>query len=168
MSELMSLPPELREKLMKAVVGESVLIAKDVIKDLYEAFERFMMFAGPVLYNAAKKAGRLMARRLREKGLVEPGNALAVLLFTMRESGYIGDARVLGEEESRGRKVIRLGVRGTLLGSKLSGRKKPVDQPIAGFIAGWLEELWGARVDVKEKACIAKGDPECVFEIIVH
>ncbi len=163
----MTVTQETLEALDKIVRDGSILVARDVVADLYNAFEKFMMFAGPVLYNASKKAGRLMAQRLAEKGLVNKDNALDTLLFTIVRSGYAEDARVIGEERRRGKRVILVELKGSLLGSKLKGKKKPVDAPIGGFIAGWLEAIWGKHVDAKEVKCIAKGDETCRFEIIV-
>ncbi len=163
----MTASQETLEALDRIIREGSILVARDVITDLYTAFEKFMMFAGPVLYNAAKKAGRLMAERLAEKGLVNQDNALDTLLFTIVRSGYAEDARVVGEERKRGKRVILVELRGSLLGSKLRGRKKPVDAPIGGFIAGWLEAVWGKHVDAKEVMCVAKGDEVCRFEVIV-
>ena len=158
---------EWREVLDRLVREESILIARDVIVDLYTAFEKFLKFAGPVLYNAAKKAGRHMARLLMERGIVNQDNAVEALLRSIVDAGYASDARVVEEREEKKKRVIRVAMKGTLLGSKLQ-RKKPVDLPIAGFMAGWLEEALGKKVDVKEVACMATGSEECVFDIIIH
>jgi len=36
---------------------------------------------------------------------------------------------------------------------------------VRGFIAGFIEEYLGSRVEARETKCIAKGDPYCRFEI---
>ncbi len=153
-----------REKLREIVKNESIMIAKDVIVDLYTAFEKFLKFAGPVLYNAAKKAGRHMAKVLMERGVVDDQNAVEALLESIVDAGYASEARVLGEKDAKKEKIIEVAMKGTLLGSKLQ-RKKPVDLPIAGFMAGWLETVYGKHVDVKEVACMATGSNECIFQI---
>ncbi len=158
---------EWRAVLDRIVREESILIARDVIVDLYTAFEKFLKFAGPVLYNAAKKAGRHMARILMDRGIVNKDNAVEALLRSIVDAGYAAEARVVEEREEKKKRVIRVAMKGTLLGSKLQ-RKKPVDLPIAGFMAGWLEETLGKKVDVKEVACMATGSGECIFDIIIH
>jgi len=122
-----------------------------------------MMFAGGLLYNVAKKAGRSMARSVVERGLVSPDHALEALIYTIEKSDYAEKIEVVERSE----KKIVLRAWGTLLGAKLSQekRKKPVDAPVVGFIAGWLEEIWGRKVDGKELKCLAKGDPYCEFEL---
>lgn len=155
---------EWREKLREVIKNESILIAKDVIVDLYTAFEKFLKFAGPVLYNAAKKAGRHMAKVLMERGIVSPENGLDALIESIIDAGYASEARVLGEKDTGKEKIIEIAMKGTLLGAKLQ-RKKPVDLPIAGFMAGWLETVYGKKVDVKETACMATGSGECIFEV---
>ncbi len=155
---------EWREKLREIVRNESILIAKDVIVDLYTAFEKFLKFAGPVLYTAAKKAGRHMAKVLMEKGVVNQDNGLEALLESIVDAGYASEARILGEKDSKKERIIEVSMKGTLLGAKLQ-RKKPVDLPIAGYMAGWLEAVYGKHVDVKEVACMATGRDECVFQI---
>ncbi|AEM37959.1 4-vinyl reductase 4VR [Pyrolobus fumarii 1A] len=157
---------DLRKKLDGVVLNESIMIARDVIVDLYTAFEKFMRFAGPVLYNAAKKAGRLMAQRLMERGVIDESNALDALLWSFVRAGYASEVKVLEDKVEKNKRVIRIGMKGTLLGAKIQ-RKKPVDAPLAGFAAGWLEAVWGKKVDAKEVACLAKGDDMCVFEIVV-
>ncbi len=166
LSDSSALTQEELEKLQSALQQESILIAKDVIADLYQGFEKVMMFAGGLLYNISKKAGKSMARSALEKGLMVPEHALEALIFTIEKSGYAERIEIV--ERSENKIVIRSW--GTLLGSKLSDkkRKKPVDSPVVGFMAGWLEEAWGKKVDGKETKCLAKGDPYCEFELKIR
>ncbi len=39
----------------------------------------------------------------------------------------------------------------------------PSSQLFRGVLAGFLSELWGKKVDVKEVKCVAAGDPHCEF-----
>ncbi len=154
------------EELQKILERESILVAKDVIADLYKGFERVMRFAGGLLYNVAKKAGRSMAKNVISKGLISPEIALEALLYTIEKSGYAERIEVIERNED----VIIIRAWGTLLGAKLAEEKKKrgVDAPIVGFMAGWLEESWGRKVDGRETKCIAKGDPFCEFELRVR
>ncbi|UXD22058.1 hypothetical protein IPA_01225 [Ignicoccus pacificus DSM 13166] len=158
-----SLSEDELSKLQEAIENESILIAKDVIADLYKGFEKVMMFAGGLLYNVAKKAGKSMVKNVIERGLITPEHALEALIYTIEKSGYADRMEIVERNE----KKIVIRAWGTLLGAKLSEerRKKPVDAPVVGFIAGWLEEAWGRKVDGKEVKCLAKGDPYCEFEL---
>ena len=44
-------------------------------------------------------------------------------------------------------------------------QKKTICHPLAGHIAGFLEEAWKRPVKVRETQCMACGAPHCVFEI---
>jgi predicted hydrocarbon binding protein len=45
--------------------------------------------------------------------------------------------------------------------------KKPVCEPMAGFFSGFLSELLGKNVEVKETACAAQGHEKCIFKISI-
>jgi len=49
----------------------------------------------------------------------------------------------------------------------LERKEKPVCHPLAGYIAGFFELALGERVQVKEEACMGKGDPACIFHVEV-
>ncbi len=159
----MTLDPATREAIDQLVIQNSILVARDIIVDMYTGMERFLKLAGGLLYNISKRAGKLMAQRLKEAGLLDENNYLDVLAYSFVRAGY---AEKVEYERSEGKVVFR--VQGSLLGSRIGRRKKPVDQPIAGFIAGWMEEVLGKRVDVKETRCTACGAPYCVFEAYVR
>ncbi len=148
------------EALQKEIENESVLIAKVVIAELYQGFDRVMTLAGGLLYNVGKRAGKALYKHVKQKGLLEGIDPLEALLFTVVKSGYAKKMEVV--ERSDKRIVIR--AEGMLIGSSVK-KKKPVDTPVAGFIAGWLEEALGRKVDAKETKCVAKGDPYCEIEV---
>ncbi len=151
----------------RELLENGILVDRDIMVDMYRGFERVIRFAGGLLYTAAKKAGAAMARRLAERGRVSRENALESIVYTFVAAGYAEEAQVESVEEHNGETVVRVRVRGTLLGSRLKGRR-PVDQPIVGFIAGWLEALLGCRVDGREERCAAQGYEDCVFVFRVH
>ena len=151
-----SLPPEL----VKALNANSILIVKDVVVELYQGFEKVMMFAGGLLYNVAKKAGKLMAKKLVEEGYINRQNYLNVLVDSLMFANYASKVEVKDVEGTPDNpKKIVFKLEGTLLGSKVGKRRRPVDQPIAGFIAGWIEEVLGRKTDAKETQCMAQGKP---------
>ncbi len=149
-------PPVDKEKLKEVVEADSILVAKDILVDLYESSKKLLKFVGGFLYNVSKKAGKMMARRLMERGLMTRDTCLDVLAESFVISGYAEEVSIEGD---------RIKMKGTIFGSRMKGEKKPVDTPIAGFIAGWVEECTGKRVKVVEEKCIAKGDECCVFRI---
>ena len=157
-----SLPPEL----VKALNANSILVVKDVVVELYQGFEKVMVFAGGLLYNIAKKAGKLMAKKLLEEGYINKQNYLNVLVDSLMYANYASKAEIReveGTPENPQKVVLML--EGTLLGSKIGKRRRPVDQPIAGFIAGWIEEVLGRKTDAKETQCMAQGKPHCIIEV---
>jgi len=152
---------------VRIVSDNAILIDKDLIADLYAGFEKLLRFVGGLLYTASKKAGSMTAERLMRKGHLSESNALELLLWTFVASGYA--SKVVVEDVDVGRDTrLRLAVYDALLGSRLRGRKRPVDQPLAGFLAGWLERVYGVRVEGKEVKCASQGFDHCEFEIKIH
>ena len=154
---------------MKALTANSILVVKDVVVELYQGFEKVMLFAGGLLYNVAKKAGKLMAKKLLEEGYLNKQNYLNMLVESLVYANYASKAEIDGIEgtpENPQKIVFKL--EGTLLGSKIGKRRRPVDQPIAGFIAGWIEEVLGRKTDAKETQCMAQGKPHCIIEVKVN
>jgi len=151
---------------VEALTTNSILVVKDVVVELYQGFERVMMFAGGLLYNVAKKAGKLMAKKLMGEGYLNKQNYLDVLVESLVHANYASKVEVSeikGTTENPQKIVFKL--EGTLLGSKIGKRRRPVDQPIAGFMAGWIEEVLGRKTDAKETQCIAQGKPHCIIEV---
>ena len=153
---------------IRILTEDSAMIDRQVIIDLYTGFEKLLRFVGGLLYASAKKAGQLTARRMMEKGMLGKSNALDMLLWSFTAGGYAEKVTVEKIEKTGKGTIIVLRVDGALLGSRVGRRRRPVDQPLVGYLAGWLEEVYSARVDARETSCVAKGDPYCVFEIKVH
>ncbi|NOZ88636.1 MAG: hypothetical protein GXO15_01780 [Crenarchaeota archaeon] len=149
---------------IEELLSNSIIVDKDLIVELYMGFEKLLRFVGGLLYTSAKKAGEGMAERMRQRGLLGEGNAADVLFWSFVVSGYAEEVEIVKVELKGKETRLEVHAKGTLLGSRLKS-KKPVDQPLAGFLAGWLEKSYGARVDARETACQARGDPACVFEI---
>ncbi len=153
---------------VRILTEDAVMIDRNVIIDLYTGFEKLLRFVGGLLYASSKKAGRLTARRMIEKGLLGRDNAVDMLLWSFTAAGYAERTVVERIERGRGETRIALRIEGALLGSRIGRRRRPVDQPLAGYLAGWLEEVYGVRVDARETSCVARGDPVCRFEVRIH
>jgi predicted hydrocarbon binding protein len=149
------------------VLENAILVDKDLIADLYTGFEKLLRFVGGLLYTASKKAGSMTAKRLMERGYLDRENAVDFLLWTFVASGYADKVVLEKVETGRGVTKLYISVYNTLLGSRIKGRKN-VDQPLAGFLAGWLESVYGKRVDGKETKCMSQGHDHCEFEIRIH
>jgi len=152
----------------RIVADNAILIDKDLIVDLYTGFEKLLRFVGGLLYTASKKAGSMTAERLMGEGYLSEENAVELLLWTFVASGYADRVVVERVEVGRRDTKLYLAVHEALLGSRLRDRKRPVDQPLAGFLAGWLEKVYGVRVDGKEVKCAAQGHDHCMFEIKIY
>jgi len=154
---------------VEALAANSVLVVKDVVVELYRGFEKVVMFAGGLLYIVAKKAGKLMAKKLMGEGYLDKQNYLDVLVESLVYANYASKVEVSeikGTTENPQKIVFKL--EGTLLGSKIGERREPVDQLIAGFMAGWIEEVLGRKTDAKETQCIAQGKPHCIIEVKIR
>ncbi len=149
---------------MYSAIEESILIHKDIIVYMYKGFERLLKFVGGLLYNSAKEAGRLMLKKMKEKDIVNDDNVLSALLESFVLAGYAEQITVKDVRLEKGKTIIEIEGKGLLLGSKLKS-KRPVDQPLAGYMAGWLEEYYGAKTQAREIACTARGDKACIILI---
>jgi Predicted hydrocarbon binding protein (contains V4R domain) len=63
--------------------------------------------------------------------------------------------------------AMEIRVEGSILVEAVGSSKKPVCEPMAGFFAGFLSELLGKKVEVKETACAAQGHEKCIFKISI-
>ena len=149
---------------MGSIVEESILIHKDIVVYMYKGFEKLLKFVGGLLYNSAKEAGRLMLKKMKEKGIVNDDNVLSALLESFVLAGYAEQITVKDVRLEKNKTVIEIKGDGFLLGSRLKS-KRPVDQPLAGYMAGWLEEYYGVKTQAREIACTARGDDACIILI---
>jgi Predicted hydrocarbon binding protein (contains V4R domain) len=63
--------------------------------------------------------------------------------------------------------AMEIRVEGSILVEAVGSSKKPVCEPMAGFFAGFLSELLGKKVEVKETTCTAQGHEKCIFKISI-
>jgi len=56
-------------------------------------------------------------------------------------------------------------VEGSILVEAMGRSDKPVCRPMAAFFKGFLSELLGKDIDVKETECQAQGKERCVFKM---
>jgi len=159
---------EVRHRLVEGILEDTVLIERAAVVDLYTGFEKLLRFVGGLLYTVSKRAGKMTARRMREKGLLESIDYFEAMMTSFLLGGYAEKVVVEDVERSHGEARVRLRVYGTLLGSRLKDRKRPVDQPFVGYLAGWLEEALGVKVDGRELECASRGGDSCVFELRVR
>ncbi len=140
--------------------SESVLIDRGIIGDLYETGLKFLgIGVGGILYSAGKKGGARGAQVLHQRlGLIgEDLLEAALLAFTEANWG-------MGTLVRAGSKIA-IQVQDSALASSVQHQKKPICHPLAGYIAGFLEEAWKKSVRVRETKCIAVGDECCLFEV---
>ena len=60
---------------------------------------------------------------------------------------------------------IVIKVEHSALAASVTGQKKPICHPLAGYLAGFLEEAWKRSVKVHETECMANGHPHCTFVV---
>lgn len=155
------------EEYFREAMKNSIMVNKDVIIDMYKAVEKLLRFAGGILYGGAKEAGKLTVKRLIDQGIVNRDNVADVLFESFVIAGYADSLRVERVEVGRGKTVLEVSGENLLLGSRLD-KKGHLDQPLAGYMAGWLETFYGEKVKAREVACVARGDPACVFRIEIE
>ncbi len=142
------------------ILSESVLVDRGAIGVLYETALKFVgLGIGGILYTAGKKGGARGAEMLREEFGYEGDELLDAALIAFNRSNW-GQASLVRENGS-----MALQVENSALASSVANQKKPICHPIAGYMAGFLEEAWKRPVKVHEKECIAAGDAKCVFEV---
>jgi len=137
-------------------VREAPSATSDMFALIYEEMKKVMNTSNAFLYNLAKASAKRLASELRLDG-EDP------LRFATNYLVKSGLAREVEVDEER--MVVR--GKGLLFGSRIRS-SEPADAVVAGILAGLLESATGRRVDVKEVACEAKGDPHCEFKIFVR
>ncbi len=148
--------PQVRE----FILSESVLVDRGSIGVLYETALKFVgLGIGGILYTAGKKGGARGAEMLHKQFGYEGDELLDAALVAFNRSNW-GQATI-----QRNNGSLALKVENSALASSVEGQKKPICHPIAGYIAGFLEDTWKRPVKVHEKECVAAGDAQCVFEV---
>ncbi len=148
------------DQVIQVIREESVLIDRGIIGELYETGLKFLGIGiGGILYTAGKKGGARGAQMLRTRLNVEGDELLRAALFAFTHANW-GIGTLVNENGK-----TRIEVRDSVLAASVPHQKKPICHPLAGYMAGFLEEAWRRPVKVKETKCIAAGDLCCVFEI---
>lgn len=149
-----------RDQVTQLIRDESVLIDRGIVGDLYETGLKFLgIGVGGILYTAGKKGGARGAQILRERLCLQGEDLLEAALLAFTHANW-GVGRLVHENGK-----TRIEVQKSVLASSVSRQKRPICHPLAGYVAGFLEEAWQRPVKVKEIQCIAVGSPCCLFEV---
>jgi predicted hydrocarbon binding protein len=148
------------QQVIALIRDESVLIDRGAIGELYETALRFVGIGiGGILYTAGKKGGARGAQLLRARLGLEGDDLLTAALLAFNQSNW-GKATLVQHD---GGTSIR--VENSALAGSMPAQKKNICHPLAGYIAGFLEEAWNHPVKVRETECIASGGALCVFQV---
>lgn len=148
------------QQVLDLIRAESVLIDRGIIGELYETGLKFLGIGiGGILYTAGKKGGARGARLLHTRLGLQGDDLLHAALLAFTEAHW-GAGKLLNDNGN-----VAIQVDDSVLASSVPRQKKPICHPLAGYIAGFLEEAWRKSVKVKEVKCIAAGDPNCLFEV---
>jgi predicted hydrocarbon binding protein len=148
------------EKIREFILSESVLVDRGAIGLLYETALKFVgLGIGGILYTAGKRGGARGAQLL-EKQFGFHGDELFEAALIAFERGNWGKPTLVRADGK-----IRVMVENSALAASVTGQKKSICHPLAGYLAGYLEEAWKRPVKVRETACMATGSAHCTFEI---
>lgn len=148
------------QQVVALIRGESVLIDRGAIGELYETALKFLGIGiGGVMYTAGKKGGARGAQLLNQRLDLTGDDLLQAALIAFNQSNW-GRATLLRNDGA-----VSIEVLNSTLASSVPRQKKHICHPLAGYIAGFLEEAWKRPVKVREVECIAVGQPRCLFEV---
>lgn len=148
------------QQVIALIRDESVLIDRGAIGELFETALKFMGIGiGGVMYTAGKKGGARGAQMIHNRLGLEGDDLLQAALLAFNQSNW-GRARL--ERQNGNTSIV---VENSALAASLPPQKKHICHPLAGYIAGFLEEAWKRPVKVRETECAAKGDSRCLFEV---
>ena len=142
------------------ILAESVLVDRGAIGVLYETALKFVgLGIGGILYTAGKKGGARGAELLAKQFAFQ-GDALLDAALIAFERGNWGIPTLMRDNGK-----ISVKVENSALASSVTGQKKPICHPLAGYLAGFLEQVWKRPVKVHEVECMATGHSYCLFEV---
>jgi predicted hydrocarbon binding protein len=148
------------QRIKEFILSESVLVDRGAIGVLYETALKFVgLGIGGILYTAGKKGGARGAQLLRKQFNFHGDELLDAALIAF-ERGNWGKPTLLRDDGK-----ICVKVENSALASSVNGQKKPICHPLAGYLAGYLEEAWNRPVKVREIECMASGSSCCRFEV---
>lgn len=148
--------------LAEAIERESVLIHRAALVDGYKDLYKFSKLGlDKVIKKATEYGGRKGARILKERyGIYTDRLDEALdILTVIAESSRLLDVFEYNLEK------MEVYVDGSILVEAVGESKKPVCEPMAGFFEGFLSELLGKSLSVREIACRAQGSERCIFKI---
>lgn len=147
-------------RVIQVIRDESVLIDKGAIGELYETALRFVgMGVGGILYTAGKQGGLSGARLLHDRLNLDGDDLSDAALIAFNTSGW-GRAEMHREN---GQLLVTIG--DSALARSVTRQKRPICHPLAGYMAGFVEEAWHRNVKVREIKCLAAGNDACIFHI---
>jgi len=148
------------QRIKEFILSESVLVDRGAIGVLYETALKFVgLGLGGILYSAGKKGGERGAQLLQNQFGFQGDELLDAALIAF-ERGNWGTPTVVRDHGN-----ISVKVENSALAASVTGQKRPICHPLAGYLAGYLEEAWKRPVKVRETTCMATGSPHCLFEI---
>ncbi|RMH80351.1 MAG: 4-vinyl reductase [Acidobacteria bacterium] len=148
--------------LAEAIERESVLIHRAALVDGYKDLYKFSKLGlDKVIKKATEYGGRKGAKILKERyGIYTDRLDEAMdILTVIAESSRLLDVFEYNLEK------MEVYVDGSILVEAVGESKKPVCEPMAGFFEGFLSELLGKNLSVREVACRAQGNERCLFKI---
>lgn len=149
-----------QQRIREFILSESVLVDRGAIGVLYETALKFVgLGLGGILYSAGKKGGARGAQLLQKQFGFQGDDLLQAALVAF-ERGNWGTPTLLRDNDK-----ISVKVENSALASSVTGQKKPICHPLAGYLAGYLEEAWQRPVKVRETACTATGSSYCLFDV---
>lgn len=147
-----------QQKVAAMIRAESVLVDKNAIGEMYNTALKFVgMGVGGILYTAGKQGGIGGARLLRDKLGYEGDDLVEAALTAFNQSNW-GHATLVRDAPQ-----MFITVDHSTLAAAVPAQKRAVCHPIAGYLAGFLEEAWHRPVKLHEVECIAVGHALCRF-----
>ncbi len=158
-----------RQKMKEFLSEHGFILPAEVVAEFYKELLTVSGFGlGSLMKVMGKRAGKRGAKLAREKFLGSEETPswddlieLAQDFFT--ETG-LGNVEIV----SRSQDEIKFRIPGGSVLARYIEAKKPVCGPIAAAAAGFLEELLGKKVDVKETVCASTGADACEFVIRIE
>lgn len=149
-----------KQRVREFILSESVLVDRGAIGVLYETALKFVgLGIGGIMYTAGKKGGARGAELLAKQFDFQGDQLLDAALVAF-ERGNWGKPTLIRENGN-----LTIKVEHSALAASVTGQKKPICHPLAGYLAGFLEEVWQRPVKVHEIECMANGHPHCTFVV---
>ncbi len=146
----------------EAIEKESVLIHRDALIDGYkEIMKLSKLGADMIVRKAAEYGGKKGAITLKERY----GVYTDIFEDAMRFLSVIAESSRMIDLFEYNISLMEIYIEGSILVEAVGKSEKPVCKPMASFFKGFLGELIGKNVDVKEILCQAQGHSRCTFKM---